>query len=63
MADGPAKIYMGGFLAGAGLALFALYVLSQIVPFTLEQWPRIAVGVVGLALLVVGFWLRPRPSK
>ena len=60
MASGGLRPYWVGVLSGAGLALFALYVLAQAVPITLEQWPRVAVGAVGLALLVLGFVLRPR---
>ncbi len=66
MASGTLRSYWVGFLTGAGLSLFALYLLSQVVPITLEQWPRIAVGAVGLGLVVVGAvlqsWLRSSAS-
>jgi hypothetical protein len=50
-------------LTGAGLALFTLYVLAQAIPITLEQWPRIALGTIGLVLAAVGFFLRPPGPK
>jgi hypothetical protein len=62
MANRDVRMYGAGALAGAGLALFGLYVLSQAVPIDLTQPPRLAVGVVGLVLLAAGFFLRPRPS-
>ncbi len=53
------RLYWKGMLSGAGLSLFAVYVLSQAIPINLEEWPRLAVGAIGLALLVAGFLLRP----
>jgi hypothetical protein len=53
------RMYGAGALAGAGLALFVLYILSQAVTIDLTQPPRIAVGVAGLVLLAAGFFLRP----
>lgn len=50
-------------LWGAGLALFALYVLTHAVVITLEGWPRIALGVVGLSLGLAGFVWRTQLSK
>jgi hypothetical protein len=61
--SGMSKTFLAGFVSGAGFALFVLYVLSQAVPIDLERWPRLAVGVMGLALLAVGFVLRPRLRK
>jgi hypothetical protein len=63
MARQELRLYGAGVLTGAGLSLLALYVLAQAVPINLEQWPRIAVGAVGLVLAAVGFFLRPRPPS
>lgn len=63
MVNRDARMYGAGALAGAGLALFGLYILSQAVPIDLTQPPRLAVGVIGLVLLAAGFFLRPRPSS
>ena len=63
MASRELRAYGTGVLTGAGLSLFALYVLAQAIPITLEQWPRIAVGAGGLILAAAGFFLRPRPAS
>jgi len=63
MANRLSQPFWAGFLCGAGLALFALYVLAQAVAINLEGWPRIPVGAVGLGLLVVGFGLGRRLDK
>ncbi len=60
MVSGMRRIYWGGVATGAGLALLFLYVLAQAISIDLSQWPRIVVGVVGLALFIVGVALRSR---
>jgi hypothetical protein len=60
MKSGGLRTYCMGFFSGAGVSLFALFLLAQLVPITLEHWPRIAVGAVGMALLAIGIILRPR---
>jgi hypothetical protein len=60
MGNTGTRLYLAGVLTGAGLGLFSLYVLSQAVTITLEQWPRIAVGASGLILLLAGEITRRR---
>lgn len=55
--------HFAGIVTGAGLALFVLYVLSHAVSITIVGWPRIAIGIVGLALWVGGgLWQRKLSS-
>lgn len=63
MASSILRPYGAGFSTGAGASLFGLYILSQAVPFTLEQWPRIGVGAVGVVLFAVGLMLSRRSSR
>ena len=63
MTSGAMQPYCAGLLTGAGMALFALFVLSQAVPISLEHWPRIAIGAVGLGLLAAGLLLSRRLRK
>jgi len=47
-------LYQAGVLAGAGLALFMVYIFSQVDGLEFSGWPRIVTGAVGLLMLISG---------
>lgn len=47
-------MYQAGVLAGAGLALFMVYIFSQVEGFEFSGWTRIVTGGVGLLMLIAG---------
>ena len=50
-------LYQAGTLAGAGLALFMVYIFSQVEGLEFVGWFRTITGVVALLMLMAGgFW-------
>ena len=50
-------LYQAGTLAGAGLALFMVYIFSGVEGLEFDGWFRIITGVIGLLMLMAGgFW-------
>ena len=47
-------LYQAGVLAGAGLALFMVYIFSQVEGLEFTGWTRIVTGVVGSVMLMAG---------
>ena len=46
--------YSAGTLAGAGLALFLVYLLSRMEGFEYSGWTRSILGFIGLLMLISG---------
>jgi hypothetical protein len=55
MKSGTRRPWWGGFLSGAGLALFAMWPLDPLLPMVHERFRLL--GFLGLALVCVGFYL------
>ena len=47
-------LYLAGTLAGAGLALFLVYIFSQVEGLEFSGWTRTITGAVGLLMLISG---------
>jgi high-affinity Fe2+/Pb2+ permease len=47
-------LYSAGTLAGAGLALFMVYIFSQVEGMEFSGWTRTITGAVGLLMLISG---------
>jgi high-affinity Fe2+/Pb2+ permease len=47
-------LYSAGTLAGAGLALFMVYIFSQVDGLEFTGWFRITTGLVALLMLIAG---------
>ena len=47
-------LYQAGVLAGAGLALFMVYIFSQLERLEFTGWTRIMTGAAGLLMLISG---------
>ncbi|GAB4161042.1 MAG: hypothetical protein Tsb009_38390 [Planctomycetaceae bacterium] len=47
-------LYMAGVLAGAGLALFMVFIFSQVEGLDFSGWTRTVTGVIGLLMLIAG---------
>ena len=47
-------LYLAGTLAGAGLALFMVYIFSQVEGLEFSGWTRTITGAVALLMLISG---------
>jgi hypothetical protein len=47
-------LYLAGVMAGAGLSLFMVFIVSQVEGFEFSGWTRTITGVVGLLMLIFG---------
>ena len=47
-------LYSAGILAGAGLALFMVYIVSMVEGFEFTGWTRTMTGAIALVMLIAG---------
>ncbi len=57
MKSGSHRPYWAGFLTGAGVTLLTVWVLKQATLISMDYDLYILVGIVGLALVLVGAYL------